>query len=263
MEEIILEGSRRLDKNRIMLIPPLIKFLAYGLLLLAFGAAVFVGIIAKISGVAAVMTYLVFALAFIVCVLIVSAMFSAAMIGAAKEALSGQKPSSDTFFAWGKRRWARVFLVNAAVLALYLALFLLFTPTLILAIWGKTISAIFLGLLTGSIVIGSVFLASILLMPVTYIAVLEDDLSVLRTITRSKDFVKKNLVESLIVQSAVVAVSSFLGAASSIFTGPPMLIPYVGIFIALPIIIILSVAAGTAVEAQSTMWWVNLYQKKK
>ena len=193
--------------------------------------------------------------------LAVGAVFDAALFGAACDAVNGKPVTIDSLSVWGLARWRRVFSVNAAAFTLFALLFLPFAPSLALYATHNLTAALTAGFAAAVVVSAGALVLSVALMPLLYMAALYD-MDLPGYFRLSVAYVKSNLPEALMVCATSALLAQILYAVESVLTGPPQVIPYVGVVIS-GMLTFLFLALNTAtVSALSAVWWVTLLKKK-
>jgi hypothetical protein len=261
IEDIFLEGAGLLRKSPELLAIPALKYVIYGLLFFCFCAvAVLAIILGGLSGSPPYgLLFAFFALALIV-LAAVGSVFHAALLGSVSDVLDGKLFSAESAIGWARLRWLNVFLISMNLNSLCLLSLLLFSPALALYLTGHGVSAVFAGTIAASIVVGALLSINFLLSPIYYITVMNGT-GVIESAALSARFVKANLPAFLVLWTVTMAASALLNSAVSLFSGPPMLIPYAGIIIAALIGIPLMVLESAVIEALTAIWWLKLLSK--
>jgi hypothetical protein len=191
----------------------------------------------------------------------VSSYFGAAQIGVSSDALAGKPPTFESFAGWGSRRWSRIFMLYAAVYAFYAGLCVLFLPAGLLFLAGQNALAVSAALACAAVASAAFALSVIVLLPASYILVLED-LDFAESILASASYMRENLAAAAVLTTSTTVLTILLSSAASVLSGPPQLIPYAGIFISIPLMALSFLLTTCVTDAVTVLWWVSLLREK-
>lgn len=194
--------------------------------------------------------------------LIVHAFFDAALIGMAGQLIKQGKTDLEGVRNSALPKWSRVFTANMIVTLFYLILYASLTVSLIPMLSNKLAWSLIIGLVMLGIISVISFVVGVFLMPLKYVIVLSEH-TTSKSFEESFSFVKENTVEVACIWIFTLILDGIGASLSSILYGPLTIIPYIGAFLSIAVMIVLSCLVSAITQSLGAVWWSSFYLKRR